>query len=159
MKILSAVVLLVSLVFSCVSIAEVPSRDQLISLYASAYGRLGIGIPENNPHIYPVSQATLWAIADCEHCNIQGAQLGDSVFYLETLDFIKPMDSSILLHELIHYVQWWRYGTAKTCEERADREWQAYKIQAFVLEQNNIYFPIPQRMSCDGQPHRKAPIF
>lgn len=151
--------LLVALLFSSVSIAEVPSRDQLISQYAAAYGRLGIGIPEAPPHIYPVSQKTLWAIAQCEHCNIQGAQLGDSVFYLETLNFMDPMDSSILLHELIHYVQWWKYGTAKTCEERADREWEAYKIQAFVLSQNNIYFAMPQRMQCDGQPHKKTPIF
>lgn len=138
-----------ALLFSLSAAAE-PSRDQLISLYASAYGRLGIGIPDKPPHIYPVSKETLRELVRCQNsCQVQGAQVADSVFYWEGTDFSNPIESSWLLHEIVHYVQYWKKGPAKTCQEKADREWEAYKIQAYVLEQNDVSFPMPQRMVCD----------
>jgi hypothetical protein len=56
------------------------------------------------------------------------------VVYLDdSLDFERPLDSSILLHELVHYVQHDRDGPATTCAEWLRREQQAYRIQIEAL--------------------------
>lgn len=48
--------------------------------------------------------------------------------------FQDPLEESVLLHELIHYLQWyagkWIYKGGRTeCEEERDRESEAYRFQ------------------------------
>lgn len=147
MKIFFLFILLLSSVVSAdPTTPSTPSRDQLSSAYALAYGWLGIGIPDKPPHIYPVSKATLYELVNCQQCPVKAVQIGDSIFYDETMNFSDPLDSSVLAHEMAHYVQWWKKGKAKTCEEKMEREWEAYKFQSHILDQIDIKFIIPQNM-------------
>lgn len=127
-----------------------PSPDQIHNLYVIAIGETGQGVPEKSPKVYRMSSASLCEIVNRDpNCGVHGVQIADAVLYDEDLNFTKATDSAILAHEFVHYIQWVKHGRAKTCEERADREAEAYKIQARILSKVNVYYPLPQRMHCE----------
>lgn len=126
-----------------------PGPEQIQSLYMLAVGHAGIGVPEKAPRVYRVSNKTLCVLANRpENCRVLGIQAADAVFYSEELDFTKAFDSSILLHEFVHYLQWSKSGNIKSQFEQRARECQAYKVQAEVLGKLNIYF-LPPAEFCD----------
>jgi hypothetical protein len=118
------------------------NHEQAASIYALAHGQLGPAypLPEHAPTIVLTSQQRMREIY-CEgrcQANIHGMQVGNTVYVDEQLDFAQPLDASILLHELVHYLQWSRDGVAKSCEEWLSRERQAYQIQAEVLQKARV---------------------
>lgn len=126
-----------------------PGPEQLHSLYLIAVGHTGIGVPEKPPKVYRVSRKTLCVLTSRpEKCTVMGLQAADAVFYSDELDFTKAFDSSILLHEFVHYLQWAKSGNVKDEFEKRTRECQAYKVQAEVLGKLNIYF-LPPAEYCD----------
>ena len=68
-----------------------------------------------------------------DDCPVRGATIDGVVYLDDSLDFERPLDSSILLHELVHYVQHDRDGPATTCADWLRREQQAYSIQIQAL--------------------------
>lgn len=102
-------------------------------LYAMAYGQAGLPLPERAPTIRLVPQATLREIIACPDCPVRGLQIQDTVYVDEALDFANPYHASVLLHEMVHYLQWSARGEASTCEEFAERERHALAVQGHVL--------------------------
>lgn len=108
-------------------------RDQAASLYAVAYGHVG-HLPARAPTVLMIPrQALCQRVLRRDDCPVRGATI-DGVIYLDDArDSERALDSSILLHELVHYVQHDRDGPATTCAEWLRREQQAYRIQIEAL--------------------------
>jgi len=68
--------------------------------------------------------------------NLKGAQRDTGVYLLRSLDFQNRYNASIVLHEMIHYIQYMTHGeaNARDCAEKNRRERQARVVQANVLE-------------------------
>lgn len=146
-KLLLALLLITQSVFAAEK--DPPGPEQIRDLYVLAVGHAGIGVPLVAPNVYRVSNKTLCVLANRQDtCKVLGIQAADAVFYSNELDFTKPLDSSILLHEFVHYLQWAKSGNIKSTFEQRARECQAYKVQAEVLGKLNIYF-IPPAEFCD----------
>lgn len=123
-------------------------QQQANALYAIAYGHAGIGIPERAPTVRQVPQS---AIADryCGRpCPISAVHFATEVWIDEALDMSNPIHASIVLHELVHYVQWAMRGEATDCETHRAREVQAYSIQAYALDQIGLRMARPEIPVC-----------
>ena len=108
-------------------------RDQAASLYAVAYGHVG-HLPARTPVVrFEARQALCQRVLRRDDCPVRGATIDGVVYLDDSLDFERPLDSSILLHELVHYVQHDRDGPATTCADWLRRERQAYSIQIQAL--------------------------
>ena len=94
--------------------------------------------PAFAPEIFRVSQERLQELACTRNCRVLATyQPGEGIFLNERL---KPetnlFDRSVLLHELVHYVQELNHerGDAKPCDRWYHREVEAYAIQkAFLM--------------------------
>ena len=116
------------------------SKDQAASLYAIAYGQVGF-LPEDAPTIYLTPADKLDEIVCGKPCGAKAAQVEKAIYLLETLDMTEPFNASILLHELVHFVQWKKNGPSKDCDEYRAREVEAYQIQFDALERLGIRPP------------------
>lgn len=132
-----------------------PSPEQVQNLYVVAVGHTGLGVPEKPPMVYRVSTAALCELVNRKAgCPIRGLQVADAVFYSNDLDFTKPFDSSILLHEFVHYIRYEhkvngvKEGPPKDKFEQRRRECEAYKVQAEVLGKIHINY-LPPAEYCD----------
>lgn len=134
------ILLLVALLYPSLSKGAPLTKDQAASLYAIAYGQIGF-LPEESPTIYLVPAKELDDLICQKPCGAKAAQLENKIYLLDTLDMTDPMHASILLHELVHYVQWKKSGPAKDCDEHQNREAEAYKIQFAALERLGIRPP------------------
>lgn len=116
--------------------AAVPLNDeQAASIYALAYGQYHGKLPDRPPTIRIVPAAELCARYRMPpHCPVLGLYLDSQVLLSDSLDFSKPEDASVLLHEFIHYLQEQAHGPVHDCQTEIQRERQAYLIQAEVLE-------------------------
>lgn len=109
------------------------SDEQAAVIYAAAYGQYGGALPDRAPTVHLVPASRLHALSGCAHCAVRALHRDGEVYLDESLDFSRPLDASILLHEFVHYLQYRALGAAANCEEWLDRERQAYAIQAQVL--------------------------
>ena len=108
---------------------------QAHNAYAIAFGHAGF-LPARAPIINLVNRATLCQFARMkEDCPIRALTYPNGVIGLdETLDFSNPHDAAILIHEMVHYVDWAKDGPATNCAEWLRREQRAYTIQGRALE-------------------------
>lgn len=104
------------------------------SLYTLAQSQTGLPLPARPPTIHFASQEELRLLVGCAQCRPNGLQVDEHVYVDAALDFSKDYDISILVHELVHYLQWSMAGPAKSCEEWRNREQQAFAVQTRVLE-------------------------
>ena len=127
-------VLLLLLFVTTTQAAEL-TPQQAHSAYAIAFGNAGY-IPPRAPTINLVNRATLCQFARMkEDCPIRALTYPNGVIGLDdTLDFSNPHDAAILIHEMVHYVDWAKDGPATTCAEWTRREQRAYAIQGHALE-------------------------
>lgn len=109
------------------------SREEFASLYAVAYGNVG-HLPERPPQIRFVSRARMCEVAEKPDCRMTGLERAGEIYVIDTLDPRDPYQRSIVLHELVHYVQWSKLGEAADCEETLRREQEAYSIQIKALQ-------------------------
>lgn len=93
--------------------------------------------PETLPPVFQLPQAAIEAKVCDEPCNVIAAYVPHGGIYLaENLDPVQQaVDRSILLHELVHYLQ---QGHAKFahlagCERERAKEQEAYEIQNAYL--------------------------
>jgi len=97
--------------------------------------------PDRPPHVVTLPQAALAARACDGTCRPRGAYIpGEGVLLLNTLDIDgSPEDRSVLLHELVHYLQdrYGRFAKEPTCDRYADRELEAYYVQDEYLARYN----------------------
>jgi hypothetical protein len=123
-------------------------QDQANALYAIAYGHSGIGVPDKPPVIRLVAQEKLAARYCGRPCAIAAGLIDGEVWLDQALDMTHPVNASILLHELVHYVQWAMRGAARSCAEHRERELQAYTVQAYALDRVGIEMPRPSLPVC-----------
>jgi hypothetical protein len=113
--------------------ASQPTADEQHSIYLLAHSQAGLPLPEKAPTIHFTSQEHMRSLLGCGRCRPSGAQIREDVYVDESLDFSRAYEASILLHELVHYLQWAARGTATSCEEWLEREQRALAVQAHVL--------------------------
>jgi hypothetical protein len=129
------------------------TAEQAMFTYIIAFGKAGF-IPERAPVINIVPRHKLCVLADLRpNCKARGLTMPDGVIYLDdTLDFADAHDASVLLHEMVHYVDWAKGGPSTNCAEWLRREQRAYSIQAEALQKvgvdpSNLYLAL-RMMSC-----------
>lgn len=130
--------LVVLALFCSAATAAEPSRETFAELYAVAYGKYGsevggMPLPDRAPVLEPVAIGELREILGCAECRPRAVHRAGKIWYDETLDFARLYDRSILIHELIHYLQWVRLGDVSSCAENARRENEAYMLQQRYL--------------------------
>jgi hypothetical protein len=126
---------LIVMLFALPARAGELAQEQAAVLYAIAYSHVGGNLPDKPPTIRLVDRATLQAIAcNGANCPVRGYQRGADVFVDAALDFADPRDAAVLLHEIVHFLQFARAGPAQDCHEWLRREREAYLIQARELE-------------------------
>lgn len=131
-------------------------------LLAWIHATAGYAVPESAPRVEFV-QARLIADIMCDSqpkCPVLAMYLhGDTIFLDDRLDVHgNDYHTSILLHELVHYVQQ-QSGrfTENDCENWIKEEQEAFRVQAAWLRERTISFPqrhqIPRREHlCAGTP-------
>jgi hypothetical protein len=102
----------------------------------------GYPVPDRPPVVSTVSRDDLMATACAGPCLARGAYVpGQGVLILRTLDIDgNPRDRSVLLHELVHYLQdrYGRFATEPACRRYIDREIEAYSVQDRYLSRYNM---------------------
>ena len=114
------------------------TEAQLLPALLSAIRQLSkYAVPAELPEIYRVSQERLQEMACSGKCAILGTyQPGTGIFLDERLEPETSLfDRSVLLHELVHYVQELNgeLSDMRPCERWYHREQEAYAIQKNFL--------------------------
>jgi hypothetical protein len=130
--------LLYLLLTTVVQAAEL-TQEQAFHAYAIAFGNAGY-LPPRAPTINLVNRQSLCQFAGMKaECPIRALTYPNGVIGLDdTLDFSNPHDASILIHEMVHYVDWSKDGPATNCAEWLRREQRAYTIQGHALEKIGV---------------------
>lgn len=121
--------------------AEPLTGNQAMSIYVMAAGMSGLPMPDRPPTIVLAKQAKLQEMAcSGRPCPaVRGVTMPDGRIWLdESLDFSDPEDASILLHEVVHYLQWSRSGPVRSCDDWRRREIHAYTVQMEALHHAGV---------------------
>jgi hypothetical protein len=121
--------ILLFLFASSVCCAAPLSEQQIARIYAAAVVAGDLGEPENPPIVHLLKIGELRQMVGCRDCRVRGAFIDNEIYIDETLDLADPHEQSILLHEMVHYLQRAKLGEAKDCNEWLRREWEAFDIQ------------------------------
>lgn len=127
----------------------------------------GQPIPAEQPRVAFVPAATIQSQACDRPCQVYGWFPPGRTIYLD--DRLRPDEDSwsksILLHELVHYVQYRNAPTASVtdCDGWSAREREAYDIQVEWLRRNRQFVRLrgplgdkPMRMACTDLPADKT---
>ena len=114
---------------SSVCCAAPLSEQQIASIYAAAVAASDLGEPENPPIVHLLNIGELRQIIGCGDCRIRGAFIENEIYIDEALDFGNPHERSILMHEMLHYLQRAKLGEVRDCNEWLRRELEAFDIQ------------------------------
>lgn len=109
---------------------------QTAGAWVVAYGQFG-GPREwldMAPEINVVPRAVICArFGQHEQCAARASHWPDGIYVDEALDFSDIYVVTILVHEMVHRLQYLKSGPSKDCAEWMRREIQAYTIQGDVL--------------------------
>jgi len=98
--------------------------------------------PENLPAVFQLPQSAIEAKVCDEPCNVSAAYIPhDGIYLAEYLDpEHQVVDRSILLHELVHYLQQGhpKFARLTGCERERAKEQEAYEIQNAYLAAHAI---------------------
>jgi hypothetical protein len=72
------------------------------------------------------------------NCSVSAIYESGTIYLDNDIDFNNSLDKSIILHELVHHVQWIKYGSTLDCQRWFANEREAYKIQAKYLKSKKI---------------------
>jgi hypothetical protein len=134
----------------------------IVALLSWIHATAGYEVPATLPTVQFVShQVLVDTMCNGVDCSVAGMYLyGDSVYLDDRLDVENdPFHRSILLHELVHYVQ--RQSgrfTPPSCATWLAAEREAYRLQARWLGAEQVAFPVLRRMpradacEADGRP-------
>lgn len=128
-----------------------PVSHQILSTLLSAAielsGLPGIDVSEL-PAFVPATEAELASLACPEQpggCRSVAALFDTERYRIlmrASLDASVPLDSSFLVHELVHVLQFKRYGHARftRCRDLLSSEEQAYAVQNAYLRRQGIFW-------------------
>jgi hypothetical protein len=113
-------------------------RDLIIELFTAISLMAGYPIPDTLPEVHRVPAQTLSEKICRRPCPVKAFYHPDMGIYIdETLRIAENVyDRSILLHELVHYVQRTsgKFGAVSGfCNRKSAEELEAYKIQNLYL--------------------------
>jgi hypothetical protein len=124
------------------------SAELLARLLAAAirYSTLPAIDPAELPPIEPVSAAALSERVcpdEPNRCTAIAALFdaeGYRIYLRDSLDLNDPMDNAFIVHELVHVLQYKKYGAEHfdDCRRRIDSERQAYLVQNNYLGEQGI---------------------
>jgi hypothetical protein len=113
----------------------------------------GFSAPDQTPAVIELPQAEIARRVCGGPCPVRGAFVpGNGVLIDKSLDIDgSPSDRSILLHEIVHYLQHLagRFADEPTCERFLDREMEAYHIQDEYLSRYGLSVG-PCSIGCNG---------
>lgn len=91
--------------------------------------------PPQLPEMHSVSSEELQRAVCKRSCQgVKAGQVGNHIYYDERLDLSNSFVRSIIIHEYVHYLQWYHHGVARDCQEYADREREAYLVQTYLFQ-------------------------
>jgi hypothetical protein len=94
---------------------------------------LGIAEPINTSDKYPlvkiVPRNQVELVVCGNKCDALAAQWQNIVYIADEVDLSSVEGQSIMYHEMIHALQYAKYGKAPNCQEWARREIEAYVLQ------------------------------
>lgn len=126
-------------IFNSIASSEELNENQAKSIYVMTYYLVShYKFPETGPKIYLVEQKVMQDLA-CSGapCPIHGLQIEDKIYLDKKLDMQNLQNASILVHEYVHYFQWYALGKAADCNEKQRREKEAFSVQNHVLYKVN----------------------
>lgn len=142
--------------------------EVLASLLIFAQSATGYALPEDPPRIAFAPHAELERAACSRPCKIYGWYPRGKIIYLD--DRLDPVHEvrarSILLHELVHYMQQVHgaFSGGSECENWSRREREAYSVQARWLAEkatpSSLYSGAgraPWMLACGPQAEAVAP--
>jgi len=95
-----------------------------------------------SPPVTVIAQSELSARVCGGACAVRGAFIpGQGLFIINALETeASPQDRSVLLHELVHYLQELngRYANESACDRFRDRELEAYRLQDEYLSRYGL---------------------
>lgn len=135
--------------------AEMALQEWIERLVATAAVLGGYPSAAPPPLVTVIAQAELSARVCGGSCAVKGAFIpGQGVFVTSELEIeTNPQDRSVLLHELVHYLQELngRYADENTCDRFRDRELEAYRLQDEYLSRYGLGLS-SQAASLEWQP-------
>lgn len=144
------VCILISIALSFRASGAELTQDQGTLIYALAHSVSGYPLAERPPKIklVPVAELRKAACPSNPVCDVHGMQIADTVYLDDALDMADPYNGTILLHEMVHFLQWSKYGPAKDCLEWLQREMEAYGLQNHVLQKIGLRLVRPIMPMC-----------
>lgn len=109
------------------------SDDLKKKLLEQASQDLGIAVPSITSNKYPlvkiVPRDQVELVVCNNKCDALAAQWQNIVYIADEVDLRSVEGQSIMYHEMIHALQYAKYGKAPSCQEWARREIEAYILQ------------------------------
>lgn len=103
------------------------------NLLEQASQDLGIEIPsftsDKYPHVMIVPRDQVESVVCNNKCDALAAQWGNIVYIADEVDLNTVEGQSIMYHEMIHALQYAKYGKAPSCQQWSRREIEAYVLQ------------------------------
>ncbi len=96
----------------------------------------GLAVPPELPTVQFSTQCEMAArieVPSCDYMRIMGVHQDNHIYLYEDWSPDDPVDVSILVHELVHYMQW-------NAGHRDCLEFLAYTIQGLFLESHGLTF-------------------
>lgn len=115
------------------------TQSQSDAQYAIAYGAYGsrhggIELPKAAPKVWFTPRDHICAkIGRPSECPVRGLHSKGEIWLSDDLDFSDALDSSVLLHEFVHWFQYTHKGLPVSCEDWLSRELEAHQIQHDAL--------------------------
>lgn len=109
------------------------SDDLKKKLLEQASQDLGIAVPSITSNKYPlvkiVPRDQVELVVCNNKCDALAAQWENIIYIADEVDLRSVEGQSIMYHEMIHALQYAKYGKAPSCQEWARREIEAYILQ------------------------------
>ena len=109
------------------------SNDLKKKLLEQASQDLGIAVPSITSNKYPlikiVPRDQVELVVCNNKCDALAAQWENIIYIADEVDLRSVEGQSIMYHEMIHTLQYAKYGKAPSCQEWARREIEAYILQ------------------------------
>lgn len=116
-------------------------QDLMAELMVFVVSSTGYGVLPDLPEVAPVARPQLEQRVCGKPCPVMALfDSEEGILVDDSLDLLDdPAAQSVLLHELVHVLQWHAAGgPARQCEEWAAREREAYRVQFAWLASRNF---------------------
>jgi hypothetical protein len=114
----------------------IPNSSAFLALLEEAKKAMNFQGELSTPKIFSLNERDLQKLycSGFSKCNTITAMYEDGILYIdEDFDTNHPVWRSIIFHEMVHHIQFIKYGGTKNCDVWFKKEKEAYKLQAAYL--------------------------